>query len=142
MKKLLFLLLLLIASVAHAQLEGDEILQLHSGTTAEMNAMSSPQTGHIIRNTTTNTLWHYDGTNWIEVDKAVPTVYTGFFIIDASGSKVITGLPFKPSQITFVAQANIEVKNTDSGSVDADADIDVFTGSMNGLPKLVRRLHY
>ena len=135
MKKLLFLLLLFIASISHAQLAGDEVLQLHSGTTTEMNAMSSPQAGHIIHNTTTNTLWHYDGTNWIEVDKTVPTVYTGYFIINANGSQSITGLPFQPSQITFVAHANVESLNIDSGGALNSNTIGNSFGTMNGFAR-------
>ena len=49
-------------------LEGDLVLQLHSGTTAEINTMSSPQKGHIIYNTDTETLWYYSGTAWILLD--------------------------------------------------------------------------
>jgi len=114
MKKLLILLFLFITSIARAQLEGDEVLQLHSGTTSDMNAMSNQQIGHIIHNTTTNTLWHYNGTSWAEIDKDIPTVYPGFFIINSDGSQTITGLPFQPSKITFIAHANVESLNIDS----------------------------
>jgi hypothetical protein len=137
MKKLLFLLILLVSTFTHAQLVGDEVLQLHSGTTAEMNAITNPQVGHIIHNSTTNTLWYYDGTNWVETSKVGPTVYTGFFIINASGSQSITGLPFQPSQITFVAHANVESLNIDSdnGTGNNDRGIDNSFGTMNGFAR-------
>jgi len=137
MGKLFFLLLLFFTSVTHAQLAGDEVLQLHSDSTVEMNAMSNPQTGHIIHNSTTNTLWYYDGTNWIETSKVVPTVYTGFFMINANGNQAITGLPFKPSQITFVAHANVEslTLDSDNGTGDNDRGIDNSFGTMNGFAR-------
>jgi len=155
---LIFLVCILVTSNVHAALNGNEILQLHSGTTAEMNAMSNPQAGHIIHNTTTNTLWHYDGTNWIQTDAPInivstdadnqikigadsgaylgPTVYTGFFIINSNGSQAITGIPFQPSQITFVAHANIEAVNVDAGSSNSDTRVNLFWGSMNGFARI------
>ena len=137
MKKLLFLLILLVSTFTHAQLVGDEVLQLHSGTTAEMNATTNPQVGHIIHNSTTNTLWYYDGINWVETSKVGPTVYTGFFIINASGSQSITGLPFQPSQITFVAHANVESLNIDSdnGVGNNNTTLQNSFGTMNGFAR-------
>ena len=138
MKNLFILLFLFLTSVAQAQLEGDEVLQLHSGTTSEMNSMSNPQTGHIIHNTSTNTLWHYDGTSWLEIDKVTPTVvYVGFFIINADGSQSITGLPFQPSQITFVAHANVESLNIDSDNAVGNNNntLQNSFGTMNGFAR-------
>jgi len=159
MKKLLFLLILLVTPFAHAQLVGDEVLQLNSGTTTEMNTMTNPQTGQVIYNTTTKTLWHYDGTNWVQTDTQVnvvstdtdnqieigtdngaylgPTVYTGFFIINSNGSQAITGIPFQPSQITFVAHANIESLNinADNQTNNNNTGISNSFGSMNGFAR-------
>ncbi|WP_418653047.1 hypothetical protein [Tenacibaculum soleae] len=63
-----------------------------------------------------------------------PTVYTGSFIINASGAKIITGIPFQPSQITFVAHANIESLNidADNGVGNNNSGINNSFGSMNG----------
>lgn len=55
-----------------------------------------------------------------------PTVYTGYFIIEGPGgnstatstfTKTIEDIPFKPSQVTFIAHANIESEtiNDDNG---------------------------
>ncbi len=159
MKKLLFLLILLVTPFAHAQLVGDEVLQLNSGTTTEMNTMTNPQTGQVIYNTTTKTLWHYDGTNWVQTDTQVnvvstdtdnqieigtdkgaylgPTVYTGFFIINSNGSQAIAGLPFQPSQITFVAHANVESLNIDSDNAvgNNNSTLQNSFGTMNGFAR-------
>jgi hypothetical protein len=62
-------------------------------------------------------------------------VYTGFFIINASGSQSITVLPFQPSQITFVAHANVESLNIDAGGALNSNTIDNSFGSMNGFAR-------
>ncbi|WP_158837966.1 hypothetical protein [Polaribacter sp. L3A8] len=72
-----------------------------------------------------------------------PTVYTGFFIIAAPGGTatsstplIINGLPFKPSQITFIAHANVESTNIDAiGS--SSNDINNSFGTMNGFARVI-----
>jgi hypothetical protein len=41
-------------------------------------------------------------------NSAVSTVYMGYFIINATGNRAITGIPFRPSQVSFTAFANVE----------------------------------
>lgn len=66
-----------------------------------------------------------------------PTVYTGTFIISAEGAVTVTGIPFEPSQVTFVANANIESLNidTDNGVGNNDRGIDNAFGTMNGFAR-------
>ncbi|AWH74361.1 hypothetical protein DCS32_09375 [Dokdonia sp. Dokd-P16] len=66
-----------------------------------------------------------------------PTVYTGTFIISAEGTVTITGIPFEPSQVTFVANANVESLNIDSdnGVGNNDRGIDNSYGTMNGFAR-------
>ncbi len=73
-----------------------------------------------------------------------PTVYTGSFIINAPGgttattfNQAIPGLPFQPSQITFVAHANIQSFDidSDSGSGNNDRGIPNSFGTMNGFAR-------
>lgn len=63
-----------------------------------------------------------------------PTVYNGFFTISSAGSQVISGVPFTPSQVTFVAHANVESLNidADNGTGNNDRGIDNSFGTMNG----------
>ncbi len=63
-----------------------------------------------------------------------PTVYTGTFIISAEGMVTVSGIPFQPSQVTFVANANVESLNIDSdnGIGNNDRGIDNSYGTMNG----------
>lgn len=66
-----------------------------------------------------------------------PTVYNSFFIISSSGNKVVSGLPFQPSQVTFVTHANIESLNidADNGTGNNDRGIDNSFGTMNGFAR-------
>ncbi|MDC1162346.1 hypothetical protein OAT18_02770 [Tenacibaculum sp.] len=70
-----------------------------------------------------------------------PTVYTGSFTINAPGGTATTtfnqdiiGLPFQPSQITFVAHPNIRDLNTDGNNGDTNNTnrLDNTYGTMNG----------
>ena len=130
---LIFLTFLFFTSSLYAALEEDLVLQLHSGTATEINAISSPTIGMVVYNTTDNKIYDYNGSRWVNVNAVVstdtnnqikvgsdsgaylgPTAYAGFFIITAAGNKTITGIPFQPSQITFVAHVNVESLNIDS----------------------------
>lgn len=66
-----------------------------------------------------------------------PTVYTGSFIISGEGVVTVTGIPFEPSQVTFVANANVESLNIDSdnGTGNNDRGIDNAYGTMNGFAR-------
>lgn len=68
-----------------------------------------------------------------------PTVWTGTFVISAEGPVTVTGIPFEPSQVTFVANANVESLNIDSdnGTGDNDRGIDNSFGTMNGFARNV-----
>lgn len=80
----------------------------------------------------------YNGTIWVEVPTTnTQTVYVGQFIINNSGTKNIIGLPFEPSQITFVAHANIETLNLNSDNAvgNNNGGINNSFGSMNGFAR-------
>jgi hypothetical protein len=57
----------------------------------------------------------FDGNDWI-IAGAGPRVYTGVFVIDRATTDTflisITGIPFQPSQVTFVAHANVDLIDT------------------------------
>ncbi|SDX51707.1 hypothetical protein SAMN05444411_106121 [Lutibacter oricola] len=69
--------------------------------------------------------------------KSNTTVYVGQFIISATGNKIITGLPFKPSSITFVAHANVETldMDTDNAAGDNNKGLANSFGTMNGFAR-------
>lgn len=85
-------------------------------------------------------IYDADTTTWIEVPTTnTQTVYTGFFIIPngSGGNQNITGVPFQPSQITFVAHANIESLNinSDNGVGNNNSGINNSFGTMHGFAR-------
>ena len=48
----------------------DESLRLQNLTTAEINALASPQAGDIVYNTTLNQVCFYNGTAWQKITSA------------------------------------------------------------------------
>lgn len=71
-----------------------------------------------------------------------PTVYTGFFIIDnttltttGTYAQNVTGIPFQPSQITFVAHPNIgdfDINDDNGAQGPNTGRLDNTHGTMNG----------
>jgi hypothetical protein len=87
----------------------------------------------------TTKIWN--GTIWITIESSNSTIYTGSFIITGPGGtanqsfdQIISGLPFLPSQITFVALPNIEDLSTDddNGNTANTATLQNTFGSMKG----------
>ncbi|WP_298496496.1 hypothetical protein [uncultured Algibacter sp.] len=84
---------------------------------------------------TTNVTKTFDGTNW--VSNSV-NVYHGFFIVTGSGVTTVSAIPFQPSQVSFVAHANVESLdiNADNGVGNNARGISNSQGSMNGFARL------
>ncbi|MGB1210326.1 MAG: hypothetical protein ACPG41_02820, partial [Lacinutrix venerupis] len=63
--------------------------------------------------------------------------YVGQFIITATGNQTITGIPFEPSSITFVAHANVETLDidADNGVGNNNTGIANSFGTMNGFAR-------
>lgn len=90
--------------------QADELIAVHNVTAIEMNNISNPTEGSLVYNTTDKSIYHRTNNEWVSLNKQGQT-YIGHFIITATGNKIITGLPFEPSQISFQAYANIESEN-------------------------------
>jgi len=122
-------------------------------TNAEKNAIVTPANGLVIFNTDNNQLEFNSGTNsypiWSPIAATTivstdsnniittgndggaylkSTFHVGKFQINSTGNMTITGLPFKPSKITFTAYANIETYNIDN---DNDANANNNSGIAN-----------
>lgn len=78
--------------------------------------------------------YYWSGTNWLQLIKPEKQVYMGKFIINTSGSQSISGLPFKPKRIEFVAYANVDSYNlnADNGSSNNDNTKEGYFGFMAG----------
>ncbi|MBT8244062.1 MAG: hypothetical protein HKP48_10830 [Winogradskyella sp.] len=98
----------------------------NNSVTTSNTAPTNPVEGDTWYDTsgTTSVTKTYDGTNWIANST---NVYTGFFIISGSGPVSVTGIPFQPSQVTFVAHANVE--SLDIGTEDTGADAGASIGN-------------
>lgn len=106
-------------------------------TTTERNAITTPANGLLIFNTVTNIFEFNSGTTAIPIWTQINTVsstFMGKFIISALGNQTITGIPFEPSQIKFVAYANVETYNidADNGVGNNNNTFQNVFGSMNG----------
>ena len=136
---------------------GEEMLGLNNVPTTELGNVTSPIIGSLLFNPTDQKVYVYTTSGWTttgativgsEADNQIeaganggaylgPTVYTGSFIITATGNQAITGLPFEPSSITFVAHANVETLNLDSdnGVGDNNTGLANSFGTMNGFAR-------
>jgi hypothetical protein len=128
-------------------------------TTVQRNGILTPANGLLIFNTTINRFEYNSGTPALPVWSALAinpvvstdagnlissgtdtgaymasTTYMGKFIITGTGSQTISGLPFQPSQIKFVAYANVETYNlnSDNGVSNNNNTFQNVFGSMNG----------
>jgi len=104
-----------------------------SGVITYVNEDSVSQTANVVSADSANNLSvGNDGGAYLG-----PMVYNGYFIISASGVQTITGLPFQPSQITFVANANIDSLNIDNDNATGNNDAGIANafGTMNGFAR-------
>ncbi|WP_194534373.1 hypothetical protein [Zobellia nedashkovskayae] len=133
--KYLFFILFMGTTILYSQVpDAKSLVKIHEATSIEINSITAPEKGSFVYDTTLNKMLFYNGNGWIEINDNPSTAYTGHFIITGTGSQTITGLPFEPSSISFVAHANIETTtiNDDNGIADNTNTIANAFGSMNG----------
>ncbi len=140
MKILYFLnvVALFICLSGHAQIDAGSVMGLPTGTLAEINAINTAQQGAIAFATDTNKIYKYNGSSWDEVGNGTsPSVYFGFFTISSLGNQSISGLPFQPSQISFIAHANVESVdlNADNGIRNNERGLANSFGTANGFAR-------
>lgn len=136
LKKIIFTILFLLTTiVGYTQLDGSLFLGLTNATTSEINSAINVEKGFMLYNTDVNEIYVYDGSSWVSNSK--PSVYMGVLTISSTGNLSVSGIPFKPSQISFSAHANIESLNlnTDNGTRNNDNGIANTYGSMNGFAR-------
>jgi len=142
--KYLFFILLITTPLLNAQVfPGVPVSGFPSGTTSEITNIASPIEATVAYSTNEKIFYYYDGTNWIAL-KTSPSIYVGSFIVSAPGgttatsvNQVISGLPFEPSQVTFVAHANVEGFNINaagSGGLNTATLQNAF-GTTNGFAR-------
>lgn len=104
----------------------------------EMNLIIAPQIGSIVYNLDDDQIYRYTGTtNGWQKGIGEMSVYSGSFQITTAGSITISGLPFQPSNITFIAHANVESFGIDTAGSDGtnSATIQNSFGTSNGFAR-------
>jgi hypothetical protein len=121
----------------------------NKGTIKKINKVTTDGTAPASADSLTGDIWFddsatptqtkiYDGINWVTVvANSDSNVYTGVFVIDRTGNddftEEITGIPFQPSQVTFVAHANVaSINSIGSSTPRNDSTINNSFGTMNG----------
>lgn len=132
---IILIISLLIASLSNAQLDSGLLLGLITASTSDINATTDASKGSLVFNTDDNEVYVFNGTSWNVMGQK--KTYTGTFKITGSGSVTISGIPFQPSSISFVAYANIEDfnLNTDNGTRNNDNGLPNTYGSMKGFAR-------
>jgi len=136
MKRILLLCFLFSSVILQAQLDELSVFGLPTGTAAEITAIAAAAEGAMAYANDENRIYLFDGTTWnVLVRQSDPNVYSGAFIISATGAITVTGLPFQPRNITFTAHANVEslnlnsdngIRNNESGIANAFASANGF----------------
>ncbi|MGB3152191.1 MAG: hypothetical protein WBB27_16160 [Maribacter sp.] len=119
----------------NAQVDGSLLLGLTNATAIEMNTVVNPVEGSLLYNSDDNQVYVYNGVQWSTLKKE--NVYMGVLIINGTGNINVSGLPFRPSQVSFSAHANIESLNinSDNGVGNNNNGIANSYGSMNGFAR-------
>jgi hypothetical protein len=122
----------------NAQIDEFSVFSLPSAPAAEITAVTGANPGALAYATDENRIYFYDGSAWnLMVRQSDPNVYSGFFVISGSGSITVSGLPFQPRNITFVAHANVESinLNSDNGTRNNESGLPNAFGTSNGFAR-------
>ncbi|MFV1450625.1 hypothetical protein VBZ51_15825 [Maribacter sp. HS] len=132
---ILYSIIFLTGFIVNAQLESGLLLGLTNATTADINATTDAAKGSLVFNTDTNQVYVFDGTSWNQMGQK--TTYTGTFRISGSGTLSVSGIPFQPTSVSFVAYANVEDFNIDSdnGTRNNETGLPNAYGSMKGFAR-------
>lgn len=124
---------------SQAQLDSNSVFSLPSATQSEILTVTGANSGALAFATDTNTVFVFDGTSWVRMEAATATntVQMGSLVINATGSITISGLPFEPSNISFVAHANVESINinSDNGTRNNETGLPNSYGTSNGFAR-------
>ncbi|MDP2527674.1 hypothetical protein [Maribacter dokdonensis] len=134
-KYILYSIIFLTGVISNAQLESGLLLGLTNATTTDINATTDAAKGSLVFNTDTNQVYVFDGTSWNQMGQK--TTYTGTFRISGSGTLSVSGIPFQPTSVSFVAYANVEDFNIDSdnGTRNNETGLPNAYGSMKGFAR-------
>ena len=141
MKSTILILIILGSAIANckAQAAPNTLLQLPEATTATINLSNAEGAGNLVYSSDENKVYARTATQFEEVNIG-RQYYVGSFTISAAGSQDITGLPFQPSSITFVAYSNIESSdiNDDNDAIPDNNNVNTLANSFGGMKGYAR----
>lgn len=115
--------LCLIVEVSFSQIDSDAIFTLPKLTNAEMLGIITPNTGSLVYNTDDNSIYKFDGTNWVKTDAASSLKSV---VLDRVGGYTLPNLPNR--------YFNFPINATHTQSIDADT----FTVTGNGAIRVLK----
>lgn len=136
-----YILLVVLFNISNlfSQIDADALVGLSSANTIDRLAITGVREGSLIYDTDLNRVFQYTDTGWLEF-QTERNVYLGVFEITgpAPATINITEVPFNPTQVSFVAHANVDalILNTDNGVGNNNGGIANAFGSMNGFARL------
>ena len=126
----LFLLIVFCSTIGHAQFDGNYIFQLELATQMDINAITIPQKGMMIYNTTDNKLYYYNGTQWINLDKTIISTDS-----DNALNTGTDGGAYFPKAKVLVKSTNYTLTSNDNRAIlTFDSATDVTLTIPTGLP--------
>ena len=140
MKNLFLSIFLLVYTFACGQTTSPDLLvniQKASQLEIDNYVNTELELGMLVYNTDEDRIFEYTSQGWLELLTA-SNVYVGAFQISAAGTVTVNNIPFRPSQIIFKANANVESSDidTDNGTGNNDRGIENSFGTINGFARL------
>lgn len=118
--------------------DANGFLGLTTITTAD-RLVSVGNPGSLVYDTDLNRIFQYTaGVGWQELFTTNSTVYVGAFVISGAGPINVSGIPFAPTAVSFVAHANVENFNninSDNAERNNAPGIENSFGTMNGIAR-------
>ena len=130
MKKIILLVLPLSFLAFSATIEQDLVHRLHKGSTAEINAIATPEAGMLVYNSDDNKTYYYNGTNWISnLYNPIPSVASEGKMMAPSSTKTITigGDNFTPTSVVSIPNFDGTINSTSILSA-IELEIDLTSG--------------
>ncbi len=140
MNRLFIILMMFFNSYAFSQIDANSLMGLPRASTAERNAITGVSLGSLVYDSTLNRVFQYTNSGWLEL-QTERNVYLGVFEITgattAASPLEIIDVPFRPTQVSFVAHANVDAlnQNQDNGVGNNNTGIANAFGSMNGFAR-------
>ena len=124
MKKIISHIFWLVSGLIFAQTTNPDLLvTIQKASQLEIDNYTNTELelGMLVYNTDEDRIFEYTSQGWLELLTA-SNVYVGAFQISSAGTVTVNNIPFRPSQIIFKANANIESENIDTNNGTDDGD--------------------